>query len=412
MEPSLTWIDLTSADRDRMRSVLDLFREQGTLDEMGLGSLRDALADALFPGTSTLHTRLRYVLFIPWIYRDLEQKRSADVAAAARAAELKLIPALEQNEDSLGIIGAWSREALHRLPSSVYWGALNRWGLFLPGQGQNWYHARFRHLGRAQHGLAHPDDPGVLLESGAVWHPRLPPAPRSFPDRVAFALGEAEAVFLQGRWESACPGSLLAWLAREGGSETADAFWDDPNACAAPAKLRHLIELARRFSQCVEGLPLLYNLLLAEARAQPQGDPNGIAEGWAADYRAALAEWAAAEAEEAPFDPGVLWAFMAERHLRVPAPQRQLIEVWAQRSAGERAANVWRDEALRQLVALRELRLKGPRRARLQNLARLGDWTGSAGVGRMDFRWAQVRRLLADLHQGLGNAAAAPREAA
>ena len=52
-----------------MRRVLDLFREQGTVDEMGLGTLRDALADALFPGTSSIHTRLRYALFIPWIYR-------------------------------------------------------------------------------------------------------------------------------------------------------------------------------------------------------------------------------------------------------------------------------------------------------------------------------------------------------
>lgn len=107
MEPTLTWIDLTSADRERMRRVLDLFREQGTLDEMGLGSLRDGLAEALFPGTSTLHTRLRYVLFIPWVYQRLAAKlgADADVAAAARAAELALIPALEQNDDAGGIIG-------------------------------------------------------------------------------------------------------------------------------------------------------------------------------------------------------------------------------------------------------------------------------------------------------------------
>ena len=29
---------------------------------MGLGRLRDALSEALFPGTSTIQTRLRYVL--------------------------------------------------------------------------------------------------------------------------------------------------------------------------------------------------------------------------------------------------------------------------------------------------------------------------------------------------------------
>ena len=75
MEPTLTWLDLTASDRDKMRRVLDLFKEQGTVDEMGLGSLRDILSDALFPGTSYIQTRLRYVLFIPWMYRRLESRK-------------------------------------------------------------------------------------------------------------------------------------------------------------------------------------------------------------------------------------------------------------------------------------------------------------------------------------------------
>ena len=86
MQATLTWLDLTASDRDKMRRVLDLFKEQGTLDEMGLGSPRDVLSDALFPGTSSTQTRLRYVLFIPWLYRRLEDRkvRAAEVARAAR----------------------------------------------------------------------------------------------------------------------------------------------------------------------------------------------------------------------------------------------------------------------------------------------------------------------------------------
>ena len=44
MQPALSWIDLTAGDRDKMRRVLDLFNEQGTLDEMGLGNLGDAVS--------------------------------------------------------------------------------------------------------------------------------------------------------------------------------------------------------------------------------------------------------------------------------------------------------------------------------------------------------------------------------
>jgi len=36
MQASLTWLDLTARDRDKMRRVIDLFNEQGTVDEMGL----------------------------------------------------------------------------------------------------------------------------------------------------------------------------------------------------------------------------------------------------------------------------------------------------------------------------------------------------------------------------------------
>jgi hypothetical protein len=44
--------------------VLEHFNEQGSVDELGLGSLRDAISNTLFPGTSVLLTRLRYFLFI------------------------------------------------------------------------------------------------------------------------------------------------------------------------------------------------------------------------------------------------------------------------------------------------------------------------------------------------------------
>ena len=56
MQPSLTWLDLTARDRDKMRRVIDLFSEQGTIDEMGLGTIRDTLSDVLFPGTSSMCT--------------------------------------------------------------------------------------------------------------------------------------------------------------------------------------------------------------------------------------------------------------------------------------------------------------------------------------------------------------------
>jgi hypothetical protein len=42
-----------------MLDDVDLFREKGTVGEFGLGAIRDAFANRLRPGTSTLQTRCK-----------------------------------------------------------------------------------------------------------------------------------------------------------------------------------------------------------------------------------------------------------------------------------------------------------------------------------------------------------------
>ncbi|MEZ4399365.1 MAG: DUF6361 family protein [Kofleriaceae bacterium] len=397
MEPTLTWLDLTSRDRDKMRRVLDLLTEQNTVDEMGLGTLRDALADALFPGTSSIQTRLRYALFVPWLYQRLERRHvaSEDIEREARRAEIALIRALVESDDADGVIGKRAGQSLSRLPSNVYWAGLVHWGIFLQRQTQSWYHAQFSILTAARDAET-ADDPGVVWERRATWHRQLPRAPEGFPAKASFALTRDEAEFLRGRFEERCAGSLLAWLARNGSASPAPDFWDDPVAQQTPAELRAIIALARRFSLHVEGAPLLYNLLLAEKRAaSPHGDRELVS-----GYRDELAKWASHEAEEAPFDPSTLWAFLALRGLVSPPAQQSFVRAWSERVAAIGARQVPDDGSLRGLVELRERQLKGPR-ARLVNEGRLLDWSGRVGTGRMDFRWFRVRQLLTDLHRGL-----------
>jgi len=42
---SIGWIDFSRNDRDRVGSVLDLLRPEGMVDELGMGTIRDALAN-------------------------------------------------------------------------------------------------------------------------------------------------------------------------------------------------------------------------------------------------------------------------------------------------------------------------------------------------------------------------------
>src|SRR3954465_10870614 len=68
MASSIGWVDSSRDEQRRMRELLRLFSETESRDELGIGQMRDAFSDMLFPGTSTLHTRPRYLLIVPWCY--------------------------------------------------------------------------------------------------------------------------------------------------------------------------------------------------------------------------------------------------------------------------------------------------------------------------------------------------------
>ena len=68
---TLAWLDTSERDRRRALDVIDLFALRDTRDELGIAAVRDSWADRLAPGTSTIQTRARYFLFIPWIYQRL-----------------------------------------------------------------------------------------------------------------------------------------------------------------------------------------------------------------------------------------------------------------------------------------------------------------------------------------------------
>ena len=75
MNSAFGWVDFAEDDRRRMLNVVHLFGERETRDELGIGTIRDAFADYFSPGTSTIQTRVKYMLFVPWMYLELERKK-------------------------------------------------------------------------------------------------------------------------------------------------------------------------------------------------------------------------------------------------------------------------------------------------------------------------------------------------
>lgn len=189
MASSFAWLDYSEHERRKMLDVIDLFREQETRDELGVGTVRDALADLLFPGTSTIQRRARYFLFVPWMYSGLEQKPgvgTAEVAARARREEIALIDVLTRSDDAEGAIGVRARRHLKRLPSNIYWQGLGVWGIRrFPGP-QDQYHRAFDLFKPgARRGLVNDDGEPVGPRASGNWHPGLPPPPPEFPKAVS-----------------------------------------------------------------------------------------------------------------------------------------------------------------------------------------------------------------------------------
>ena len=127
------WLDYSEEHRQKMREIIDLFKDEDSVDELGLRSIRDPLADMMFPGLSTIQTRARYFLLVPWVYLQIESQRVASSRAAVRARDLQydLVKAMKNGglAGGQGVIGWDAGRDVQRLPTDLYWNGLKTFGI-------------------------------------------------------------------------------------------------------------------------------------------------------------------------------------------------------------------------------------------------------------------------------------------
>ena len=119
----LSWVDHDQQARNKTYQLLASYGDHDSRDELGIGAIRDSISDFLFPGTSTIQTRLKYMLIVPWIYTYLEKKykriRPDRFGREAEEIERSLIRPLIATDDSAGAFGKTAKDRIKRLPSSV-----------------------------------------------------------------------------------------------------------------------------------------------------------------------------------------------------------------------------------------------------------------------------------------------------
>lgn len=396
MASSFTWLDYSEQDKRKMLEVVSAFSEKRTQDELGIGGVSYAFSEMLFPGTSTIQTRARYFLFIPWIYRDLVRRRisAQKFAREARQQEIELINALAASADTVGVIGKRARHTLKRLPSSIYWAGLNAWGIRLFPGSQEEFHQSIEEFSISR--KLHSDDGDRIDRIGLQdWDRSLPAPPPNFPNQTSFQLTIEESAYLRDRILLRHPDSLLAFLVSQGTPNQAVNFaWEHPQFAEFSPQIQRQLLHARRFSDMMLGAALLYNLMLAEEKRLSD----------LSRYELRLQDWANwihdRHSEFQTWDRDDFWRTISDNGAIVGLQTRTFITQWIELALQPNLAQlIVHDETARLRIRHREKLLKG-RQARLGNPRALELWQGESGMAQLDYRWSIVQRIVSDILKG------------
>ncbi len=406
MTSLISWVDTSADEQRRVREIVQLFSQRETQDELGGRRIVVALSDALFPGTSVLHSRARYVIFLPWFAEIAATKK--DPRSWFEWLQREMIKsfrddrAIPDEDRMLGLIGSSAGPQVKQLPSAAYWTALESWGILTtPGTIPDTLDRL-----RMQLAPARRDEADELAQRRiGVWHSGVGSPPDGFPRENidgGFRLKPPEATWLRERWLATADGSLLAHLARTRTPISDDAWapWVDPACRTGSLAIIEVLDNAERFSLAMAGARVLYELMLAEKYAAKGLDRIDVDRD---AIRARLDDWASEVDERSPlldgWSPASFWAFVKGENARIDPLTMTFFDVWFDRIRHGDAAGIADDPALRALIEERERFLKKGQ-ARLVNEKLLAGWQGSA-AGRVVYRWNQVGRMVTDVIEGL-----------
>lgn len=398
MTSVLAWLDFSERDQRRARELIQLFLQPESRDELGIGTVRDALSDLLFPGISVIQTRARYFLFTPWLFREGARKgrRGRELLNWVDRWQRVHVETLRSNGDLDGLIGRVAGARVKILPSTIYWNALQKFGIL-----------RFN---GAQDVVAAIDTRRLALEDAlkeelqqgeGVWQRTLPSAPAGFPEvkELSFELTEEESDWLSERLQESTSGTPLAWLASRSESPTSDFPWSEPLFQEAPSTMRALLKHSEMFSLAMHGAALLYNLLLAR-RWSELGYER--AEEYIGIYEAAIDYWSEEISSRQKvlqtWNRSEMWGLVYSQNSRIKPQTRSFIDIWCGSGVLSNPRLVV-EPALAELIAKREQDQKKGL-ARLTNDRLMSQWGGSSGSGRLIYRWDRVRTILGDIAKG------------
>lgn len=392
----LGWIDFSKEDRQKALDVINLLSEQGAVDELGIGIVRDAFANYFFPGTSTIQTRAKYFLIVPYILRDaIDGRYGKDVNRILRAIDTEEkecgIKLLESNPKAEGVIGTrvLPKGWVARKPSDIYWNGIRTYGIFCDyGLSIPEYVSLAVKLNtqkssaklgnrndEAEENEKDDSDAGDIMNV-SFWN--LPIYHDNWRDNLTIELTNEEAFYLDKQIQKGAKGTLLEYVLK---NRIDMNKYEDFVSMAAELsekveeKLAYMMKLACEFNNLVYMSRVRFNVMLSE-------EENEVA----------VSEWDRLKPQVKRRANVDLSAVFNKLELHNPGTYLFLSKL-------QEAFKALDIDAADELIKKRERQLKGINRAKL-NRTKEFDHSKWVGGGELDYRFSNARRIINDIYSG------------
>lgn len=392
----LGWIDFSKEDRQKALDVINLLSEQGAVDELGIGIVRDAFANYFFPGTSTIQTRAKYFLIVPYILRDaVDGRYGKDVNRILRAIDTEEkecgIKLLESNPKAEGVIGTrvLPKGWVARKPSDIYWNGIRTYGIFCDyGLSIPEYVSLAVKLNtqkssaklgnrndEAEENEKDDSDAGDIMNV-SFWN--LPIYHDNWRDNLTIELTNEEAFYLDKQIQKGAKGTLLEYVLK---NRIDMNKYEDFVSMAVELsvkveeKLAFMMKLACEFNNLVYMARVRFNVMLSE-------EENEVA----------VSEWDRLKPQVKRRANVDLSAVFNKLELHNPGTYLFLSKL-------QEAFKALDIDAADELIKKRERQLKGINRAKL-NRTKEFDHSKWVGGGELDYRFSNARRIINDIYSG------------
>lgn len=280
------WVYFSKEQKEVAGTIIKMMSQEGMVDELGIGAIRDAFANQLFPGISTVQTRAKYFFIVPYILKEYENlylqgRITKNASKYLEDEENKLMWQLSDYYKTIeksGVIGITlpPRQKIVRRPSSIYWNGIGLYKLiatnglgvdaFLNTQINTKAHNVFSEL------VMDDSDNGDDLELNYNNKLKINSSillQSNWRENLNIELSNYEAELLSSAIIKTQPNTLFAYILQNKEAQEAmnqsDSFADFANISTQlklPESLMNQIKLAHDFSEIMYGSNVAYNYWL------------------------------------------------------------------------------------------------------------------------------------------------------